>query len=68
MTTPSVKIHDVETNEVIEREMTVEEIAQFKIAQSEFETRQNEIAAKAEAKQAVLEKLGLTAEELAALI
>jgi len=29
MTKPMIKIHDTETNEVIEREMTAEEIAEL---------------------------------------
>lgn len=64
------KTHDITTNEIveIEREMTAEEIAQW-----EFDNAQAQAKAEAEAiknaeKSAVLAKLGLTAEEVAALL
>jgi ParB-like chromosome segregation protein Spo0J len=56
-----IKIHNASTNEVIEREMTKAELAQW---QSDQEAAQAEILAKATAKQAILDKLGLTEEEL----
>lgn len=61
---PIIKIHNIETDEVIEREMTADELKQY-----EKDTAQNEafkeatIAAEAK-KEALLEKLGLTAEEI----
>jgi hypothetical protein len=65
MTKPMIRIHNADTNEVIDREMTDEEFAQHEIdAQSAAEEAAQK-AAKAAAKQAVLDKLGLTAEELA---
>jgi hypothetical protein len=79
MTIPTVKIHNVETGEVIEREMNAEELAQQEIdranalAKAEAEAEAIEAAkieaeTKAAEKLAVLEKLGLTAEEMAALL
>jgi hypothetical protein len=65
MTKPIIKIHDVETNEVIEREMTNQEFAAYQAAAQSFAAREAEATAKAAEKQAVLDKLGLTAEELA---
>lgn len=67
-------IADCTTGEVIERDMTEEEITRFATFQAESEARllqeQAEIQAKAEAKasaEAKLAALGLTPEEIAAL-
>lgn len=68
MTNTFIKIHNVETGEIIEREMTAEEIAQHKIDEENSKLRATELAAKNAAKQAVLDKLGLTADEVAALL
>jgi phosphopantetheinyl transferase (holo-ACP synthase) len=68
MTNTFIKIHNVETGEIIEREMTAEEIAQHKIDEENAKVRAAKLAAKNAAKQAVLDKLGLTADEVAALL
>jgi hypothetical protein len=61
-----------ETGEVIERPLTADEIASNQAAQAQAEadrvTAEAEAATKAEAKAAVLAKLGLTADEVAALL
>lgn len=57
--------HNVETGEVKEVDMTSDEIAQSEALGVEI---QNDFAARQLAKRAVLEKLGLTAEELAAAL
>jgi len=67
MTNPTIKIHDVETNEVIERDMTAEEIAWLESANAPQEPTEEELA-QAAAKQALLDKLGITAEEAALLL
>jgi hypothetical protein len=68
MTIPTVKIHDAETGEIIEREMNAEELAQFEVdTTKQAETDANQ-AIKQAARQAVLDKLGLTADEVAALL
>jgi hypothetical protein len=41
MTKPIVKIHNVETGEVIEREMNNEEFAQYEIDRLAFEAEQS---------------------------
>jgi hypothetical protein len=64
MTNPMMRIHDIETDEIIDREMTDEEYAEFKKA---LEPTKEELA-KAKAKEAILTKLGITAEEAAALL
>jgi hypothetical protein len=66
MTNPIIREHNLETNEVIDREMTDTEYADFLKSQ---ELTAEEIA-KQEAKataQAKLEALGLTVEDLTAL-
>ena len=70
MTKPLIRIHNIETNEVIDREMTNAEFAQYKKDQAESEARQQADEAKAQAKQtaqAKLATLGLTVEDLTAL-
>lgn len=61
-------IHNAETNEIIEREMTDAELEQYEKDQADLAA---EKAAKLEAeakKQALLEKLGLTAEDAKLLL
>jgi phosphopantetheinyl transferase (holo-ACP synthase) len=67
MPNPIIRIHDTETNEIVDREMTAEELAQYELDQAQSAAEAAEIAAKKAAKEAVMSKLGLTAEELAAL-
>jgi poly(A) polymerase Pap1 len=61
-------IHNVETGEITTREMTDEEIAQRQEVANEQNRRKAEAQAKEAARQAVLTKLGLTAEEAQALL
>lgn len=75
MTTPTAVEINCETGEVTERPLTAEEIAdqQARIAQAEAQrlVAEEEAAAKAAAKasaQAKLATLGLTADEVAALL
>jgi hypothetical protein len=63
MTKPIVRIHNTETNEVIDREMTTAEFAQYEVSQTAQFTRQAEAKAKATAKAALLERLGITQDE-----
>ena len=50
------------------REMTDEEFEQYKLDQIESQAQLQAAAARAEAKQAVLDRLGLTAEEASLLL
>jgi hypothetical protein len=68
MSRPIIRIHNIETNEVIDREMTVAEFAEHKIGQKLDAERQAEAEAKATAKAALLSKLGITAEEAVLLL
>ena len=60
-------IVNVETGEVTERELNAEELAQAAIDQKANDAREAEKAKAESAKAAVYAKLGLTADEIAAL-
>lgn len=65
-----ITIHNAETNEIIEREMTEEESAFWQSVKDEKKKAEAEAEAKAEAKaqaEAKLAKLGLTTDDLRAL-
>jgi len=68
MPNPTVRIHNTETNEIIDRPMTNAEFAAYQQEIAAIETKQAAKAAKEATKQSVLEKLGLTAEELASIL
>lgn len=63
-----IRIHNTETDEVIDREMTAEEFAEWKENQKAFKTAEEQIKAETEAKQALLDRLGITAEEAQLLL
>ena len=65
-----VRIHDISTNEVIDREMNDAEFEQYQADQAAEVIRQAEIEATAKTKaqaEAKLTKLGLTIDDLRAL-
>jgi hypothetical protein len=65
---PMVRIHDLETNEVIDREMNDAEFAEFESAQA-AQAAAAQAKAKAEAeKAALLARLGLTEDELKTIL
>ena len=68
MSKPMVKILNLETGEEIEREMNAAEFAQYKIDQEAAALSKLEAAAKADAKAALLDRLGITAEEASLLL
>jgi FMN-dependent NADH-azoreductase len=61
-------VHNVETGEVSEVDLTAEEIAQLKADQAEKIAETKEAAAKETDKAALLDRLGITAEEAALLL
>jgi hypothetical protein len=70
MPKPTIRIHNTELDEVIDREMTDEEFAKYQEAQAYFAAQKAENAARLSAKeaaQAKLAELGLTVEDLQAL-
>jgi hypothetical protein len=68
MTNPTIRIHNTETNEVIDREMTDDEFAEYQADQAQHARREAEAEAKATARQALLNKLGITQEEAQLLL
>lgn len=68
MTKPTVRIHDMATDEVIDREMNEEEFTAYQADIVIAEARKTD-ESEAEAKRAaILERLGLTADEAKLLI
>jgi hypothetical protein len=67
-TRPMIRIHNVETNEIIDREMNDAEFAQHEIDQEDYVAREAEAQAKTVSRQAILDRLGLTADEAKLLL
>ena len=63
-----VRIHDLATDEVIDREMNDAEFAQFEADQAAQVTAQVEADAKAQAKAQLLAQLGITEEQAKLLL
>lgn len=68
MTKPIIKIVNVETGEEIEREMTDSEYKEYELDRSIVASKVAEAEAKAAARQAILDRLGLTEEEARLLL
>jgi hypothetical protein len=68
MTKPTIRIHNSQTDEIIDREMNDTEFAQYKAEQAAEVARQSKAEAKATAKADLLAKLGITAEEAVLLL
>ena len=68
MSKPTVRIYDCETAETIDREMTDAEFAQYEADKATQAIAQAEAEAKETAKAALLEQLGITAEQAKLLL
>ena len=68
MTRPMVRIHNVETDEVIDREMTDAEFTVWQSDQELFAEEKIREANQAAEKTALLAKLGITADEAKLLL
>ena len=68
MTKKTISEFNCELGEIITRDLTDEEIAQLALDKANAEKELAEIAAKAEAKAALLAKLGITEEEAKLLL
>lgn len=68
MSRPTLAIHNADTGEVIERELTDAELIQHEKDLAAAAARKAEIAAKESARTALLERLGITADEAALLL
>jgi hypothetical protein len=70
MTRPIIRIHNTETNEIVDREMNDLEFKQYEkdtIVRQAQRTQEEQAAANKAAAEAKLAALGLTAEDLKAL-
>ena len=67
-TRPMVRIHDLATDEIIDREMNDAEFAQYQANQAAQAIAQAEAEAKETAKAAILDRIGLTADELKTIL
>ena len=65
---PQVKIVDVTTGEEIVRDATAQELAQMEIDKAESDIKKTAEAQKAAIKQAILDRIGLTADELKTIL
>ena len=68
MTKPIMREHNLETNEIIDREMTAAEFAQFKVDQKATEQSKIQAEADALAKTELLARLGITEDEAKLLL
>lgn len=68
MSKPTIKIHNIETGEIIERDMNAEELKNYEATIARNAAQDKELADKAVAKAAIADRLGLTADELATLL
>jgi endonuclease YncB( thermonuclease family) len=67
-TRPMVRIHNTETNEIIDRQMNDTEFATYEIDQANQAKEKLAIEAKEAQRQAILDRLGLTADEAKLLL
>lgn len=68
MTNPMVKFVNAETGEEIEREMNADELKQHEAVQKTYKAKIAAAESKIDAKAALLERLGITADEAALLL
>ena len=67
-TKPMIRIHNVETDEVIDREMSDAEFANYQADQAAQAIAKAEAEVKENAKAAILDRIGLTADELKTIL
>jgi hypothetical protein len=65
---PQIRVIDVETGEEITRDATTAEIAQIKLDAELSKAEKDAAEAKAAAKQSILDRIGLTADELKTIL
>ena len=65
---PMIRIHNSESNQVIDRDMNDEEFTQYEADVAKFEADKIAKAEAQTAREAILQKLGLTADEAALLL
>ena len=67
-TRPMVREHNTELNEIVDREMNDAEFAQYKADQAAQAIAKAEADAKETAKASILDRIGLTADELKTIL
>ena len=65
---PTVRIHNLETNEIIDREMNDAEFAEYEIMQAASAEKLAAMGQKTAEKAALLARLGLTEDELKTIL
>jgi hypothetical protein len=68
MTNPMVRVHDIESGEVVDRPMTEHELADYEASLASLNAEKQAQENTKMIKIAAYEKLGLTAEEIAAIL
>ena len=68
MNKPTIRIHNVISNEIIDREMNAEELAQYEAELEVANTKRATVTQQAEQRAALLERLGITEEEAKLLL
>jgi hypothetical protein len=64
----TIRVHDLSTNEIIDRDMNADEIKAAKVLSAESIAAMETAKTKAAAKAALLTRLGITADEAALLL
>ena len=67
-TRPMIRIHDLANNEVIDREMTADEFEIYEADQAAQALAKAEADAKETAKAVILDRIGLTVDELKTIL
>ena len=67
-TRPTVRIHNIESDEVIDRDMNDAEFAQYQADQAAQAIAKAEAEAKETVRAAILDRIGLTADELKTIL
>ena len=68
MPKPVIRVHDIETDEVVDREMTDSEYADYQLMLEADRLEQTEVDSKQAQKSALLDRLGITADEAKLLL
>ena len=68
MTNPMKRIHDAETGEIIDREMTADELKEYESLINSLAVENEALTKSAADKEALLAKLGITADEAKLLL
>lgn len=68
MTHPTITIHNLETGEIVTRDLNEVELAAYEITKAESAARTAAIESQASAKAALLERLGITEDEAKLLL